>query len=223
MKILIVDDEDMIRNVIKEYCEASGYETEEADNGEDGFTLLTNNRYELLVLDIMMPEMDGYSMLKKLPKNKRIPTIVLSARGEEYDKLQGFELGIDDYITKPFSPKELIARIKAISNRTKNTIDDIYQLNTLEINFLSHTIKIDKKNINLTPKEFDLLSYLIHHKGIAISREELLSKLWEYEYFEDDRTIDTHIKMLRANLGIYRNHIITVRGLGYKFIENEEE
>lgn len=223
MKILIVDDEEKIRNVIREYCEASNYSVFEAENGRDAIHLLKTEKYDLLVLDIMMPEMDGYTMLKELPENKRIPTIVLSARSDEYDKLQGFELGIDDYLTKPFSPKELLARIKAISNRTKSNLKETYKLDTLEVNFSSHTIKIDKKIINVTPKEFELLTYLIENKGIAISREELLSKLWGYEYFEDDRTIDTHIKMLRANLGIYRNHIITVRGLGYKFIEDEEE
>lgn len=149
--------------------------------------------------------------------------IVLSARGEEYDKLAGFDLGIDDYLTKPFSPNELIARIKAIMNRYSNTLLNIYKLDSLEVNFSAHYIKIDKKQINVTPKEFEILSYLIKNKGIAISREQLLSSLWGYDYFGDDRTVDTHIKMLRNNLGKYRDHIVTVRGVGYKFIENEEE
>lgn len=222
MKILIVDDEDKIREVIKEYLESNNYECFESSNGKDALELLKRNNYDLLVLDIMMPKMDGFEVLKELPKEYRIPTIILSARGEEIDKLQGFDLGIDDYLTKPFSPKELVARVKAILNRTNNILD-IYKLDTLELNYSSHTLKIDNKLIEITPKEFELLSYLIKNKDIAVSREQLLSKLWGYDYFGDDRTIDTHMKMLRSNLGRYRTHIVTVRGIGYKFIENEKE
>jgi two-component system, OmpR family, response regulator ResD len=222
MKILIVDDEAMIRNVIKEYCLSANYETDEAESGKVALNKLQTYTYDLLVLDIMMPEMDGYTMLEQLPADKHIPTIMLSARGEEYDKLHGFELGIDDYLTKPFSPKELIARIKAVSNRSSKNLPNIYRLNTLEINFSAHTIKIDGKLINVTPKEFEILSYLIENKNIAISRKQLLSKLWGYDFFGDDRTVDTHIKMLRNNLGRYRDHILTVRGVGYKFIEYDE-
>ena len=223
MKILVVDDEAMIREVIKEYCTANHFTTEMAASGKEALKKLQTNTYYLMVLDIMMPEMDGYTMLEELPKEKRIPTLVLSARGEEFDKLRGFELGIDDYLTKPFSPKELIARIKAIYNRSNQNLPNIYKLNTLELNFSAHTLKIDNKLINVTPKEFEILTYLIKNKGIAISREQLLSRLWGYDYFGDDRTIDTHIKMLRNNLGQYRDHIITVRGIGYKFIEDDEE
>ena len=223
MKILVVDDEAMIREVIKEYCAANHFTTDEAASGKEALKKLQTNAYDFMVLDIMMPEMDGYTLLEELPKEKRIPTLVLSARGEEFDKLRGFELGIDDYLTKPFSPKELIARIKAIYNRTNQNLPNIYKLNTLELNFSAHTLKIDNKLINVTPKEFEILTYLIKNKGIAISREQLLSRLWGYDYFGDDRTIDTHIKMLRNNLGPYRNHIITVRGIGYKFIEENEE
>lgn len=222
MKILIVDDEDLIRTVIKEYCSNSNYETEEASSGKEALELLKTKDYDLMVLDIMMPEMDGFTMLKELPVEKRIPTIVLSARGEEYDKLSGFDLGIDDYITKPFSPKELLARIKAVLNRTSKQMPTIYKLDSLEINYSAHTLKIDNKIINLTPKEFEILTYLIKNKDIAISREQLLSNIWGYDFFGDDRTVDTHIKMLRNNLGKYRNHIITVRGVGYKYVENEE-
>ena len=221
MKILIIDDEEGIRSIIKEYCENSNYETDEATNGKEAYEKLIKNKYDLMILDIMMPEMDGFSMLKDLPNDKKIPTIVLSARGEEYDKLSGFDLGIDDYLTKPFSPKELIARIKAITKRTKKDLSDTYTWKTLEINFLSHTLKIDNKLINLTPKEYDILTYLISNKNIAISREQLLSNVWGYDYFGDDRTVDTHIKMLRNNLGKYRNNIETVRGLGYKYVEEE--
>ena len=221
MKILIVDDEELIRNVIKEYCSEENYETDEAISGSDALTKIKNNHYDLMVLDIMMPNMDGYTMLKELKKEEKILTIVLSARTEEYDKLAGFDLGIDDYLTKPFSPKELMARIKAILNRTNKEELDIYKYKTLEINFPSHYVKIDNKTINLTPKEFEILTYLIKNKNIAISREQLLSNVWGYDYYGDDRTIDTHIKMLRNNLGKYRDLIVTVRSLGYKYVEEE--
>lgn len=222
MKILIVDDEDMIREVIKEYSEDAGYQTDEAENGKIALKKINKNTYDLLILDIMMPEMDGFTVLKNIPKEKMIPTIVLSARGEEYDKLNGFDLGIDDYLTKPFSPKELIARIKAVLNRTQKNLPTLYRYKTLEVNFSAHTLKIDNKIINITPKEFEILTYLIENKDIAISREQLLSKLWGYDFFGDDRTVDTHIKMLRSNLGIYRNLIETVRGVGYKFSDEEK-
>lgn len=222
MKILIVDDEKLIRTVIKEYCHNSNIKTDEASSGIEALEKLKINDYDLMVLDIMMPKMDGFSMLKELPIEKRIPTIILSARGDEYDKLSGFDLGIDDYLTKPFSPKELIARIKAILNRTNKTLPKIYNLDNLEINFSAHTLKIDNKLINITPKEYEILTYLIKNKNIAISREQLLSNIWGYDYFGDDRTVDTHIKMLRNNLGKYRDHIITVRGIGYKYVETKE-
>ena len=221
MKILIVDDEQGIRSVIKEYCESNNYETDEAENGKEALKKLQVNDYDLLILDIMMPEMDGYSMLKELPIKYRIPTIILSARGEEYDKLTGFDLGIDDYVTKPFSPKELIARVKAILNRTTKTLPKIYKRENLEINFEAHTLKINNKEVNLTPKEFEILIYLIKNKNIAISREQLLANVWGYDFFGDDRTVDTHIKMLRNNLQEYRNFITTVRGVGYKYVEEE--
>ena len=220
MKILIVDDEQGIRSVIKEYCESNNYETDEAENGKEALKKLQTNDYDLLILDIMMPEMDGYTMLKEL--NRKIPTIVLSARSEEYDKLTGFDLGIDDYVTKPFSPKELIARVKAILNRTTKSLPNIYKRENLEINIEAHTLKINKKEINLTPKEFEILVYLIKNKNIAISREQLLANIWGYDFFGDDRTVDTHIKMLRNNLQEYRDFITTVRGVGYKYVEEEE-
>ena len=221
MKILVVDDEELIRDVIKEYLEANNYIVDEASNGIEALEKLENNKYDLLILDIMMKELDGFSMLDRLDKSKMIPTIILSARGEEYDKLHGFDLGIDDYLTKPFSPKELVARVKAILNRSSKNLPTLYKYKTLEINFSAHTVKIDNKLINLTPKEFEILSYLIKNKNIAISREQLLSKLWGYDFFGDDRIIDTHIKLLRNNLKKYRNLIETVRGIGYKF--NDEK
>lgn len=222
MKVLVVDDELMIREVIKEYCLAENYEVYEAVDGNDALTKLSNNTFDVMILDIMMPKMDGFTLLKSLDSSLRVPTIVLSARGEEYDKLLGFDLGIDDYLTKPFSPKELIARIKALTNRTSNNIN-AYKLGSLEVNFSSHYIKIDNNIINVTPKEFEILSYLIKNKEIAISREQLLSSVWGYDFFGDDRTVDTHIKMLRNSLGKYRDHIKTVRGVGYRFVENENE
>ena len=222
MKILIVDDEKLIRSVIKEYCTNSQYDVDEASSGKDALIKLKTNDYDLMVLDIMMPEMDGFTLLKELPVEKRIPTIVLSARGEEYDKLSGFDLGIDDYLTKPFSPKELIARIKAVLSRTTKQLPTIYQYKSLEINFSAHTIKIDNKLINVTPKEYEILSYLIKNKNIAISREQLLSNVWGFDFFGDDRTVDTHIKMLRNNLRKYRDNIVTVRGFGYKYVEEKE-
>lgn len=221
MKILIVDDEELIRSVIKEYLNEQNYITDEAENGKEALEKLLINDYDLLVLDIMMPEMDGFTMLQNLKEERKIPTIVLSARGEEYDKLAGFNLGIDDYLTKPFSPKELVARIKAILNRTNKTIKNLYTYKTLEINNSAHTVKIDNNIINLTPKEFEILTYLIKNKDIAISREQLLRNIWGYDFFGDDRTVDTHIKMLRNNLKQYRNNIETVRGIGYKYVEEE--
>ncbi len=222
MKILVVDDEKMIRSVIKEYCLNEGYHVEEADSGRQALQLLLSKNYDILILDIMMPEMDGFSMLKELPKEKQIPTIILSARDQEFDKLLGFDLGIDDYLTKPFSPKELIARIKAVWKRYDKNNFIIYKYKSLEINYSAHTIKINNTIINVTPKEFELLCFLVKNKGIAISREQLLSKIWGYSFFGDDRTVDTHIKMLRNNLLDYRNNIVTVRGVGYKYVENEE-
>ncbi len=221
MKILIVDDEDGIRDIIKEYCHSMNYETEEARNGKVALEKLKSNKYNCMVLDVMMPEMDGFTMLKECPKEYRVPTIVLSARGEEYEKLSGLDLGIDDYVTKPFSPKELMARIKALLSRTNLPQNDIYTYKTLEVNYPSHSVKIDEKEIELTPKEYDILTYLIQNKDIAISREQLLSSVWGYDFFGDDRTVDTHIKMLRNSLGKYRDNIKTIRGLGYKYVEKE--
>ena len=215
-KILIVDDEENIREVIKEYAKNENFEVIEADNGVKALELLDNEKFDLMVLDIMMPIMDGFTLLNNIPKEKRIPTIILSARDDEVDKLVGFDKGIDDYLCKPFSPRELIARMKAIIKRTKKEVD-IYTYNTLTINFKEHTIKIDNKEINVTPKEFEILKYFINNKKLAISREQLLNKIWGYDFYGDDRTIDTHIKMLRNNLGKYRDLIITVRGIGYKF------
>lgn len=220
MKILIVDDEVLIRKVIKEYCILENYEVVEAENGIDAIEKIKYDNIDLIVLDVMMPKLDGLSAFKEIKKIKNIPTIVLSARSEEFDKLTGFELGIDDYVTKPFSPKELMARIKAVLKRSKN-IEDSYIYEDLKIDTLGRVVTIDNKEVKLTPKEYELLNYFIENKGIALSREQLLTKVWGYNFFGDDRTVDTHIKMLRNNLGKYRNLIVTVRGVGYKY--NEEK
>lgn len=216
MKILIVDDEQLIREVIKEYCSNEKYETSECDNGLDAIEMVKNNDFDCIILDIMMPKMDGLSAYKEIKNIKDIPTIILSARGDEYDKLLGFDLGVDDYLTKPFSPKELIARIKAVTKRVKEDKDE-FVYKDLKVDFKGYTIKINNKEISVTPKEFEILSYLIKNKNVAISRENLLEAIWGYDFFGDDRTIDTHIKMLRNNLGEYRDIIHTVRGVGYKF------
>lgn len=220
MKILIVDDEVLIRKVIKEYCILENYEVVEAENGIDAIEKIKHDNIDLIVLDVMMPKLDGLSAFKEIKKIKNIPTIVLSARSEEFDKLTGFELGIDDYVTKPFSPKELMARIKAVLKRSKN-IEDSYIYEDLKIDTLGRVVIIDNKEVKLTPKEYELLNYFIENKGIALSREQLLTKVWGYNFFGDDRTVDTYIKMLRNNLGKYRNLIVTVRGVGYKY--NEEK
>lgn len=216
VKILIVDDEKNIREVIREYASLDGYDVMEAGSGVKALELLNNNKFDLMILDIMMPIMDGFTLLNSIPKEKKIPTIILSARDDEVDKLEGFDRGIDDYLCKPFSPRELMARVKAILKRTKGDVDS-YSYDKLVVNFLEHTIRIDDKEINVTPKEFEILKYFINNKRIAISREQLLNKIWGYDFYGDDRTVDTHIKMLRNNLGRYRDLIITVRGIGYKF------
>lgn len=222
MKILIVDDEELIRNVIKTYCVNEGYQTFEAENGIKAIDVLTNNEnIDLIILDIMMPKMDGFETLKKIREIKDIPVIMLSARKEEIDKLSSFNLGVDDYVTKPFSPKELMARIKAVLKRSEKLVEK-YTYKTLELDTLGHTLKIDNKIIKITPKEYELLIYFIENKGVALTREQLLTKVWGYDFYGDDRTVDTHIKMLRHNLGKYRSLIQTVRSVGYKY-DNETE
>lgn len=214
MTVLIVDDEEKIRNMIKEYCLLENYKTIEASNGIEALEIVKTEKVDIIILDIMMPKMDGLTAYKEI-KQFNIPTIILSARSEEYDKLTSFDLGVDDYITKPFSLKELMARIKAVLKRYNNLDNFIYQ--DLLVDFQGHVVTINDKEIKLTPKEYELLVYFINNKNIAISREQLLSKIWGYDFYGDNRTIDTHIKMLRNNLGDYRHLIVTVRGMGYKF------
>ena len=218
MKILIVDDEELIRDVIKEYLKNEKFEYVEARNGYEAIDCLKFNQdIDLIIMDVMMPKLDGFSACKEIKKIKDVPIIVLSARSEEFDKLMGFDLGIDDYITKPFSPKELIARIKAIMKRKNGDESKNFVYEDLVINYQAHSVKIEGEELKLTPKEYDLLVYFVKNKNIALSREQLLSNIWGYDFFGDDRTIDTHIKMLRNNLGKYRDLIKTVRAVGYKF------
>ncbi|MBO5526689.1 MAG: response regulator transcription factor [Erysipelotrichaceae bacterium] len=217
MKILIVDDEIKIREVVSEYAKASGYECDQASNGKDAIDMVAANNYDCVILDIMMPELDGFSACKKIKAIKNVPVIMLSARTEEDDKLFSFDLGVDDYVTKPFSPKELMARIRVVCERNAPKSADKYVIDTLVIDVLGRSVTIDNKKVTLTPKELDLLIYMVENKNIALGRDKLLSAVWEMDYYDDDRTIDTHIKMLRKDLGPYADHIVTVRGMGYKF------
>ncbi len=216
MRILVVDDEKLIRDVIIEYLKLEKYDYLEASNGMDAIEIVKHNDVDIIIMDIMMPKMDGFKASSLIREISDAPIIMLSARDTELDKLNGFDLGIDDYITKPFSPKELIARIKAISKRI-NMDNDIFIYENLKIDYKAHSVFIGEKEINLTPKEYELLVYFIKNNNIALSRETLLSKIWGYDYYGDYRTIDTHIKMLRNNLGKYRDLIKTVRRVGYKF------
>ena len=223
LKILVVDDEENIREVIREYAEFEGHEVDEACDGMEAVEKAKEKDYDIIIMDIMMPRLDGYLACKEIRKFKQTPVMMLSARGEEYDKLFGFELGIDDYVVKPFSPKEVMARVNAIVKRNAVSASapaassDIEKFEGLEINFVSRDVFIDGEKVNLTPKEYDLLFYLVRNKNIALTRNKLLEEVWGYDFFGDDRTIDTHIKMLRNNLGPYRKFIVTLRGLGYKF------
>lgn len=223
MKILVVDDEVNIRNVIKEYAKFEGYEVEEAGNGMQAVEICKEKDFDIIIMDVMMPKLDGFSAIKEIRKNKNIPVLMLSARGEEYDKLFGFEIGIDDYVVKPFSPKEVMARVAAITSRVKNNSktkkEAKYVFEGLEIDMLGRVVIVDGEKKELTPKEYDLLVYLIKNKNIALSREKILNEVWGYDFFGEDRTVDTHVKMLRNSIGKYRDKITTIRGMGYKFEE----
>lgn len=218
-KILVVDDEIKIREIIKEYAEFEGYEVAQAEDGMQAVEMVKNQDFDIIIMDVMMPKLDGYSACKEIRKIKQIPVIMLSARGEEYDKLFGFEIGVDDYVVKPFSPKELMARIRAVLNRASASqhTEDVIRYEGLEINFTAREVKIDGERVSMTPKEYDLLFYLVKNMNIALSREKLLEEVWGFDFYGDDRTVDTHIKMLRNSLGKYRNLIVTLRGMGYKF------
>ncbi len=219
-KILIVDDEKKIRDVVREYAEFEGFEIAEAEDGMEAVKKVSEiDDISIIIMDIMMPKLDGYSAVREIRKTSSVPVIMLSARGEEYDKLFGFELGIDDYVVKPFSPKELMARIRAVISRANpvSNKEDIVKYKGLTINFTAREVLIDGEKISMTPKEYDLLFYLVKNMNIALSRDRLLEEVWGYDFYGDDRTVDTHIKMLRNSLGEYRNLIVTLRGMGYKF------
>ena len=220
MKVLIVDDEKMIRDVLREYVEFDGNEAYEAADGLQAVRMCKDNDYDIILMDVMMPGLDGFSAVKEIRKFKDIPVIMLSARGEEYDKLFGFEVGADDYVTKPFSPKEVMARIAAVTKRHKAgavSAREVLKFEGLEIDMKGRNVYVDGQKLDLTPKEYELLFYLVKNNGIALSREKLLSDVWGFDFYGDDRTVDTHVKMLRSSLGEYRKFIVTLRGLGYKF------
>ena len=220
MKLLIVDDEEMIRAVLREYIEFEGGEADEACDGMDAVKMARENNYDVILMDVMMPRLDGFSAVKEIRKFKQTPVIMLSARGEEYDKLFGFEIGSDDYVTKPFSPKEVMARIHAVMKRGKPTREgegQIYEFEGLRIDMAGRSVTVDGEKAELTPKEYELLFYFVQNNGVALTRERLLNKVWGYDFYGDDRTVDTHVKMLRGNLKEYRKFIVTLRGLGYKF------
>ena len=224
-RILIVDDEAKIREMIAKYAAYEGFETDQAVDGLDAVDHCMNHSYDLVVMDIMMPNLDGFSAVKEIKKTKpELPFIMLSALGEEYDKIHGFDLGVDDYVVKPFSSKELMMRIHAILKRVhpSSQAGDTYKLKEMEIDYGARTVTIRGERVNLSPKEYDLLVYLVKNAGIALTREQILRTVWGYDFFGDDRTLDTHIKLLRKNLGDYSSYIVTLRGVGYRF-EKEEQ
>lgn len=218
--ILLVDDDPKIRDIIKEYMAIGDFTLLEASDGLEALKKVEENQIDLIVLDVMMPKLDGWQTLREIRKSHRIPVIMLSARGEEYDKLLGFEMGVDDYVVKPFSPRELLARIKAVLARAAAPVTDndsklIFDGLILDAN--ARTVDREGERLSLTPKEYELLYFLMQNPRHAFSREQLLSAVWGYDFYGDDRTVDTHIKMLREHLGEYRNYIVTVWGVGYKF------
>ncbi|MBR2988618.1 MAG: response regulator transcription factor [Clostridia bacterium] len=215
-KILIVDDEQKIRMVLREYAEFEGHECVEAEDGMQAVSYARQNEFDIIIMDVMMPKLDGYFAVKEIRKFSSVPIMMLSARVEEYDRLFGFEVGVDDYVVKPFSPKEVMARISAILKRTKPESKSTIVSDGLEIDVAGRNVYVDGEKVNMTPKEYELLFYLAKNHGLAITREQLLSNVWGYDFYGDDRTVDTHIKMLRSSLGKYRDKIVTLRGLGYK-------
>jgi DNA-binding response OmpR family regulator len=219
-RILVVDDEVNIRRVVREYAEFDGHEVFEAEDGMQAVEMVKSANYDVIIMDVMMPKLDGFSTCKEIKKYKSIPVIMLSARGEEYDKLFGFELGIDDYVVKPFSPKELMARIRVVLSRNSapaEEVPDNMTFDGLYIDLAGREVYVDGQKASMTPKEYDLLFFLVKNKNLALTRDKLLEEVWGYDFFGDDRTVDTHIKMLRNSLGPYRKFIVTLRGMGYKF------
>ena len=225
--ILIVDDEEMIRKLSRKYAEFEGHTVTEAVDGMDAVIKFKNGNYDIIIMDIMMPELDGFSASREIRKTSNVPIVMLSARGEEYDKINGFEIGIDDYVVKPFSPKELLLRVNAILKRSKanekkeeNKNEVISLANGgLVADLTARIVYIDGERIDMSPKEYELFFYMLRNKNIALSRDKLLSDVWGYDFFGDDRTLDTHIKILRKSLGKYSDFIVTIRGMGYRFEE----
>lgn len=223
--ILVVDDEVRIRSIIKKYAEFEGYTVFEAADGMEAVHLCRKHDFDIIIMDIMMPELDGFSACREIRKQKQTPIIMLSARGEEYDKINGFELGIDDYVVKPFSPKELMLRIEAVMRRVKNSDKNVKQSNViieldnggLKVDLTARLVFIDGERVDMSPKEYDLFFYMLENRNIALSREKLISEVWGYDFYGDVRTLDTHIKLLRKSLGKYSEYIVTLRGVGYRF------
>ena len=221
-RILVVDDEAKIRLLIRKYAEFEGHAVTEAENGMEAINLCRQNpdKFDIIIMDVMMPELDGFSAVAEIRKIASPAVIMLSARGEEYDKIHGFELGVDDYVVKPFSPKELMMRVNAVMNRVNRTGGqrrEIFRAEGLEVDFTARTVKVDGTRVDLSPKEYDLLFYLVNNRGIALTREMLITNVWGYDFYGDDRTLDTHIKLLRRSLGPYSKFIVTLRGVGYRF------
>lgn len=219
-KILVVDDEEKIRQLIKKYADFEGHEIQEAADGLTAVELCKKETFDIIIMDIMMPELDGFTAVKEIRKNQETPVIMLSARGEEYDRIHGFEAGIDDYVVKPFSPKELMMRIDAIlrrSGRLQEPSHDIFSKDGFMADFTARKITIEGETIDLSPKEYDLIFYMIKNRNIALTRETLIRNVWGYDFFGDDRTLDTHIKLLRKALGKYSKNIVTLRNVGYRF------
>ena len=222
-QLLVVDDEQNIRTLIKKYAAFEGYGVTEAQNGLQAVELCRTQDFDMIIMDVMMPELDGFSACRAIRKFSQTPVLMLSARGEEYDRIHGFELGVDDYVVKPFSPKELMMRVDAILKRTRGTQEqrDQFQYRGLQVDFTARVVKVDSQRKNLSPKEYELLAYLIKNRDIALSREKLITEVWGYDFYGDDRTVDTHIKLLRKNLEDYGSLIVTLRGVGYRFETQE--
>ena len=218
-KILVVDDEENIRNIIKKYAVFEGYDVYEAEDGIEAVNLCRQNNYDIIIMDIMMPELDGFSACREIKKEKDIPVIMLSARGEEFDRIHGLETGTDDYVVKPFSPKELMMRVAAVLKRSKNSQKElnIFESDGIKVDFSGRIVYIDGERVDMSPKEYELFFYLVKNRNIALSRERLITEVWGYDFYGDDRTLDTHIKILRKTLGKYSGKIVTLRGVGYRF------
>lgn len=222
-KILVADDEELIRRLVSKYAVFEGYSVTEASDGMEAVSLCRSESFDIVILDIMMPELDGFSACREIRRFSSVPVIMLSARGEEYDKINGFESGADDYVVKPFSPKELMLRIEAVMKRTRSAAPvkdgsrEVYTLGGLVIDVTARVVTVDGAPLNMSPKEYDLLFYMLKNSGIALTRERLITEVWGYDYYGDDRTLDTHIKLLRKSLGKYAGHIVTLRGVGYRF------